>query len=464
VEEEKIKMLRDPKFARPGGFETLEPRQMLASTPLTVVTAPTVGGLQLQVASGNKSDSISVTAVDGGLRVANGTWSTTVGGTFTSIRIQGGRGSDHISVDPAITIPVTVWGGLGDDTIVGGGGGDALYGQLGTDILVGGAGDDLLVTIGDSRADRLTGGDGFDTFWLDDAGGEQVTDLSGEEIINNAAQRVGRFFGFTKMKRGVERAARAGVDLVGEDLPDPGAADASVTFKNFSSKPLFASDGPSQDDVSQGAVGDCWYLATLAATAKTNPTAIRRAVIELGDGTYAVRFADGGGTPVYVRVDGDLPVTSWGAMQYAGLGREGSTWVAVMEKAAACFRYGGLANYADLDGGWMSEAFEDLGYTSHAIWETDNGDDLLSQIAAELDEGKAVTLAIFEPARFSPLIGSHAYTVEAVETDDQGRRTLVLRNPWGIDGVGNDGNDDGYVRVTPGQAYFSYWGVISANV
>ena len=264
------------------------------------------------------------------------------------------------------------------------------------------------------------------------------------------------------MKKGGARA-RAGLDLVGEDLPDPGVDDASVTFRNFSSRPLFASDGPSQDDISQGAVGDCWYLATLAATAKTDPTAIRRMVIELGDGTYAVRFAAAGNMPVYVRVDGDLPVTSWGAMQYAGLGHEGSVWAPIMEKAFACFRYGGLANYADLDGGWMDEAFG-AGLYGRAIWESDDGEDLLSKISAELDEGKAVTVAIFEPSRGSPLVGSHAYTVEAVETDAQGQRTLVLRNPWGIDGVGNDGNDDGYVHVTPTQAYLSYWGVISANV
>ena len=74
------------------------------------------------------------------MKVTNGTWSTTVPGNFTSIRIQGGRGSDNISVDPAITIPVSIWGGLGDDTLVGGGGNDALYGQLGTDTLIGGGG------------------------------------------------------------------------------------------------------------------------------------------------------------------------------------------------------------------------------------------------------------------------------------------------------------------------------------
>jgi hypothetical protein len=435
---------------------------MLASTPLTVSTLVTPGGLQLRVESGNKSDSISVAPADGGLKVINGTWSTTVPGAFTSIQIRGGKGSDHIQVDPAITIPVSIWGNLGDDTLIGGSGDDSLFGQLGTDCLVGGAGDDQLVTIGDSRNDQVTGGDGFDTFWVDDADTERVTDLSADEIMNNAVQRVSRFFGFTKLKKGAERAARAGTDLLGEDLPDPDlGTDPSVAYKNFSSLPLFAADGPSPDDIEQGAVGDCWYLSTLGATARRDPAAIRHTVIELGDGTYAVRFEDANSQPVYVRVDGDLPTTSWGALQYANAGRDNSLWVAVMEKAYACFRFGSLASYTDLDGGWMSEAFDALGYTSHAIWRADNAQDLLSQMADELQQGKAVTVAILNPARNSPLIGSHAYDVVSADTT---AGTLVLRNPWGIDGVGNDGHDDGYVTVTADQMYASYWGVISANV
>src|SRR5213078_806937 len=117
----------------------------------------------------------------------------------------------------------------------------------------------------------------------------------------------------------------------------------------------FATTGPSGDDIVQGYVGNCWYLSTLAAIARTNANAIRQAVVELGDGTYAVQFASGNGTKAFVRVDGDLPTSSWGGMQYAELGKQNSLWVAIMEKAAACFRQGGLVNYSDLDGGWMSE-------------------------------------------------------------------------------------------------------------
>jgi hypothetical protein len=135
-----------------------------------------------------------------------------------------------------------------------------------------------------------------------------------------------------------------------------------------------------------------------------------------------------------------------------------------MEKAYATFRDGGPASYADLDGGWMDEAFGDLGFESNAVWDAGNGDDLLGQIAQELAAGKAVTMAINTPKNGAPVIGSHAYTVVSVDTDSQGHRTVVLRNPWGIDGAGNDGVNDGYVRLTALQAFTSFWGVISANV
>jgi len=135
-----------------------------------------------------------------------------------------------------------------------------------------------------------------------------------------------------------------------------------------------------------------------------------------------------------------------------------------MEKAYACFRQGGLVNYSDLDGGWMSEAFNDLGYDNNEIWDVSNGDELLNQISNELAAGKAVTMAINTPYGGAPVIGSHAYMVVSVDTDAQGHKTLVLRNPWGIDGIGHDGANDGYVRLTASQAYGSFWGVISSNV
>ncbi len=42
---------------------------------------------------------------------------------------------------------------------------------------------------------------------------------------------------------------------------------------------------------------------------------------------------------------------------------------------------------------------------------------------------------------------------------------LVLRNPWGVDGAGNDANpNDGYVTINGTQALGSMIGVVSAYV
>jgi hypothetical protein len=445
-------------------FETLEPRQMLHASPLAIHPVSVNGGTQLRISSGKRAEYIVVAPISGGYRVSNNSWTTTVNGTFSSILVSSGKGNDVIVIDPSVTIPAYLYGGTGNDTLTGGAGDDKLYGQAGTDALNGGAGDDILVNLGDSRYDSATGGDGFDAFWTDAASTDTILDASADETAGGAVHRIANFTGFTKMRRGVPRAARIGVDLNGGDLADPALDDSSARYRNFAANPLFASTGPTADDIGQGYVGDCWYLATLASIAKTNPNAIRQAVVELGDGTYAVQFATASGAKAFVRVDADLPTASWGGMLYADLGAQKSLWVAIMEKAYACYRDGGLASYADLDGGWMDEAFGDLGYASNAIWDVSNGDDLLQRISDELSAGKAVTIAINTPKNGAPVVGSHAYTVVSVDTDGQGNRTLVLRNPWGVDGAGYDGHDDGYVRLTALQAFTSFWGVISSNV
>ena len=445
-------------------FESLETRQLLAASPLAIIPVQINGGTQLQISGGKRADHIVVAPVAGGFQISNGAWSTTVNGAFDSILVRAGRGNDVVTIDPAITIPAILFGGVGDDSLTGGAGNDKLYGQGGADMLNGGAGDDVMVNVGDSRYDRAAGGDGFDGFWTDSAASEQITDASADELAQGAVHRISSFRGFSTMRRGVARANRVGIDLNGGNIADPGLDDPSARYTNFATNPLFAADGPSADDVVQGYLGDCWYLSTLSAMARTNANSIRQAVVELGDGTYAVQFANPNGANVFVRVDADLPTAAWGGMQYADLGKQDSLWVAIMEKAYACYRDGGLASYSDLDGGWMDEAFSDLGHDSTQIWDATNGDDLLGRIAAELDAGKAVTLAIYTPNNGAPVIASHAYTVVSVDTDSQGHKTLVLRNPWGIDGAGHDGLDDGYVRLTPLQAFTSFWGVISGNV
>jgi hypothetical protein len=165
-----------------------------------------------------------------------------------------------------------------------------------------------------------------------------------------------------------------------------------------------------------------------------------------------------------VRVDGDLPTWSWGDLAYANSGHDGSIWVAVMEKAYAYFRYD-QGSYGSLEGGWMSSVYNALGcQDTTTIWTAADGDALIGQIEDLLSEGKSVTYAVYTVPTGAPLVSSHAYSVERVYRDGSGNLKLVLRNPWGVDGVGNDGHDDGYVTLTAAQAQQSFWGVIAARV
>ncbi|MDB5291269.1 MAG: Alkaline phosphatase [Phycisphaerales bacterium] len=245
--------------------------------------------------------------------------------------------------------------------------------------------------------------------------------------------------------------------------PDPAVSNSSLHYQDFSSDPLFSAAGPSENDIYQGQVGDCWFLATLSAIAKTDPALIRNDVTAVGDGTFEVNLKHSG-VAATVRVDGLLPVTSWGTLAYAGLGAENSIWVAIVEKAYATIRTS-ADSYDSMNSGWMDEAFYAFAKPSMTTSRVYDGQALLSAIQTDLTLNKAVVIGIGTPADGAPLIGSHAYTIDHVITDSSGTAIgLVLRNPWGVDGAGSDGVNDGYVTVTGQQAFDSMLGFSYAAV
>jgi hypothetical protein len=244
---------------------------------------------------------------------------------------------------------------------------------------------------------------------------------------------------------------------------DPAVTDPGMKYQSFANDPLFSATGPSPDDVKQGYIGDCYFLASLASIAKVKPTIIRNDITSVGDGTYTVKFTSG--TKVeYVRVDADLPTWSDGQLAYAGLGKDDCTWVAVMEKAYAEFRTH-AHSYASIDGGWMSDAFGALGLPSKSIFTSTSSTALMNLITAAVKTKQFATFATGDAITDgAPLIADHAYEIDGVNFDAKGHAvSLRLRNPWGVDGVGNDGNNDGYVTITAAQALHDMSGVVFAH-
>ena len=84
---------------------------------------------------------------------------------------------------------------------------------------------------------------------------------------------------------------------------------------------------------------------------------------------------------------------------------------------------------------------------------------LLYGVQTMLSNNEAVSVGILNPYD-APLIGAHAYSVVRVTTDAQGvPNGVVLRNPWGFDGAGDDGANDGYVTVSAAQFFKACWRV-----
>ncbi len=78
--------------------------------------------------------------------------------SYSRIIVNGSAGADAIIVDPAVTIPVSLYGGSGDDILVGGAGNDTLGGGVGSDVLEGWTGNDTLagsLPNGSSEVDTL---------------------------------------------------------------------------------------------------------------------------------------------------------------------------------------------------------------------------------------------------------------------------------------------------------------------
>jgi len=421
-------------------------------------------------------------------QIHSGTGNDTVTGGSGHNQIWGGSGNDLITGGPNTTN--VLHAGTGNDTILGGAGNSSnaiyggpghnklyargtgnnwvyggtgdeqLFGGQGHDYLAAGSGQDTLVSLSSNDQDTVVGGAGLDQFWITSS-----VDLQNANFIEALAGTIHRVDSF---------ANGASLDLFGQSIAEP---DASRQFNdgtyyhpdwaNFSDHPLFSSSGPAENDIIQGQVGDCYFVSALSGTAKADPLRIRDTVVDLGDGSYAVQFWNNG-QPQFYRVDGNLPTWHGSTVPYyANFGAEGSIWVPIIEKAFTYFR-SGANSYQSIWGGGDDEFHALNGQLLENVYGTSAWDTLL-KIKNAMDNGKQVIAGTpgSAPTNGAPAVENHMYTVDHVDVQNVNILGLnftipvdiVLRNPWGYDGAGNDSTpNDGYVTCTPDQffGYFNY--------
>jgi len=437
------------------------------STVNIVPGAQVTGSMQgstLIVLGTNGNDNIKVTQDKSGVKVTTPAGNKTFTGTINEIDIYGFNGNDTINVTSSVSIPAKLYGGSGNDQLFA----DNAY----SDLLDSGFGDDLLVALnGNNVLDTLIGGDGLDSFWCNT--NAIINGITSSEIASNTLHLINQFY--QPFTTNPANSKYISLNLSGQNLPDP--TDSGTTF-NVSSYPLFNNGMAYYNDIQQGALGDCYFLAGLASLTQTSPAygstqpeVILQSIAPLGDGTYGVRFYRNG-VANYLRIDGDIPVTysgSYAYTKYAGLGSGSDTWGMLLEKAYAFFRYPGKNTYNSLNGGYLDEPFTTLTGLKATNYGLSGSSDLTlyNFLQTQLSNDDAVTLASnnSEPKN-SMIIGGHAYSLRSVQNIN-GVLYATVYNPWGVDGVKYDSNpNDGLLTITISQLkqYFSYSCVSSARI
>jgi hypothetical protein len=148
---------------------------------------------------------------------------------------------------------------------------------------------------------------------------------------------------------------------VGSHMPPVEANDAGAVQTHVAGTPFVQGPGDATDiqidDVQQGSLGDCYFLAILAAIARTRPDYIRNMVRDNEDGTYTVTFQTATGwlgsmgilTDQEVIVDNQFWTDAGGTPTYAKSRDTGTSgpelWVMLIEKAYAKLK-GGYGNIA----------------------------------------------------------------------------------------------------------------------
>jgi hypothetical protein len=239
----------------------------------------------------------------------------------------------------------------------------------------------------------------------------------------------------------VRQLPRLTESFVNEQLTrgaDPALKGTKVSYQRIEGE-LFGASGPKVSHIKQGGLGDCYFLAAVGSVVADDPSAIRNAMRDNGDGTYSVRFYKNNGDAVWIKVDADLPVDANGKLAYAkGVDSDGDgkleLWVPLMEKAYAKFedKYGpkdGVDGYADIGaGGHARKAIQTLTGKDASNHKIPASDSKLEDLLSPANDGSAVVLNVGTSG--GGWVANHAYTVVGTfEVDGEVR--VSLRNPWG---------------------------------
>ena len=205
-------------------------------------------------------------------------------------------------------------------------------------------------------------------------------------------------------------------------------------------------ENPKQDvnpeAVGQGLIGDCYFLASLASVASSNPELIVKMITDNGNGTYTVTFPGDPKHPVTV----DAPTEAEMGLFNKG-GKEG-TWACVLEKAYGRYRQevGDQSTSrppqtgAD-GGGHPTDSLKLLtgDYFKYMSVTEDPNKDIRKKLVDSFSNGNnepivaVISRGGFGGSKETPdgFATRHAYTITNFDPSGPDGGTVYIRNPWG---------------------------------
>jgi hypothetical protein len=248
-------------------------------------------------------------------------------------------------------------------------------------------------------------------------------------------------------------AASAGAVPAGADpgKTPPMQSGHTGTEEEIKGEPFVKGAGDAKkvalNDVAQGNLGDCYFLALLGAIARKRPEFIENMIEDHNDGTYSVTFQQyqgisgffGSRTGMKVKVDSKFWTDGKGTPNYAKTGDVGAKgpelWVMIIEKAWAALNGG----YENILGGNTKKDNARAAVTGKNADEyvpsNLTASDLLAKVKAHFNE-KDLPVTFGSHVSGNPetetkmqkdgVVMDHEYVLDGISGDK-----LSLYNPWG---------------------------------
>jgi Ca2+-binding RTX toxin-like protein len=178
-------MIYDPDTSGTTSVTSQAASNAVGAGTTQVVTASVKAGV-LVVAGTSGDDVVAIRLIGGSylLGASGGVAQTFSADGITGVSISGLAGDDVLGVDNVVTVPVTIVGGGGADTLAGGTGSDSMIGGPGDDVLIGLGGNDTLV--GGKGDDTLRSGAGNDSD-VGGAGNDRLIGSIGDDTLLGGA-------------------------------------------------------------------------------------------------------------------------------------------------------------------------------------------------------------------------------------------------------------------------------------